>query len=434
MKAMRAMRPFTFAPWAALALAACASEPGAAPSSQDSGALPADDAAAPSPDGGAVETSPDSSIQPTESNDSAAPPSEGPAEDAGPLAKGHAPEGPADSAPTIDSGPPQSPPPAGDAGPTGGCNGSSSSALVGWASVDGMGVASTTGGAGGSMVTVSTLADFNTNAGGTTARIIQVSGTISGSVTVGSNKTIVGLCGAEVHGHIQMTGSVNVIVRNLRVVGYNCTDNTSDCSAGADAITVERMAHHLWFDHDDISDGSDGNLDITHACDFVTVSWTKFHYSGRRTDPAGASGGHQFSNLIGHSDSNASEDTGHLTVTFHHDWWADNVVERMPRVRFGRVHLFNNLYTAVGDDYCIGVGVSANIRDENNVFVGVKNPIDSTSYSNGASILQTSGDLDQMTSGTTQGVGGNAFMPPYTYSLEATSGLQTEVQNGAGPH
>ena len=280
---------------------------------------------------------------------------------------------------------------------------------------------------------VSSLSDLNTNAGGTTARIIEVSGTIAGNVTVGSNKTLVGACGAEIHGHIQMTGSVNVIVRNLTVVGYNCTDNPSDCSGGADAISVERQAHHLLFDHDDISDGSDGNLDITHASDFITISWTKFHYSGRRTDPAGAAGGHQFSNLIGHSDSNASEDTGHLTVTFHHDWWADNVVERMPRVRFGQVHLFDNLYTAAGDDYCIGVGVSANIRDENDVFVGVKNPIDSADYSNGASIIQSTGDLLQMTTGTSQDIGGAAFTPPYAYTLDPASGVEVGRREWSRP-
>jgi pectate lyase len=314
-----------------------------------------------------------------------------------------------------------------------GCSGAAPDPLVGWASVAGLNVTTTTGGAAGPTVQVSTLADLNTNASGSTARVIQIRGTISGNVTVGSNKTLVGMCGAEVHGHIQMTGSVNVILRNLTVVGYNCTDSPSDCSAGADAITVERQAHHLWFDHDDISDGSDGNLDITHACDFVTVSWTKFHYSGRRTDPAGASGGHQFSNLIGHSDSNASEDSGHLTVTFHHDWWADNVVERMPRVRFGRVHLFDNLYTAAGDDYCIGVGVNANIRDENNVFVGVKNPIDSTSFSNSASIIQSSGDLLQTTTGTDTDIGGAAFTPPYAYMLDPASNVEQEVKTGAGP-
>ncbi|HEX3771655.1 MAG TPA: hypothetical protein VHV30_12345 [Polyangiaceae bacterium] len=320
-----------------------------------------------------------------------------------------------------------------DAGGLGGCSGGSTNALVGWGSVSGSSVTTTTGGAGGSMVTVTSLSDLNTNAGGATARVIVVSGKITGNVAIGSNKTILGACGAEIQGHLQMTGSVNVIMRDLTIVGNNCSDSPKDCSSGADAVTVEKDAHHLWFDHLDISDGSDGNLDITHASDFVTISWTKFHYSGRRTDPAGAEGGHQFSNLIGHSDSNASEDTGHLRVTFHHDWWADNVFERMPRVRFGQVHIFDSLYTSAGNSYCIGVGVTADIRDENNVFVGVANPIDSADYSNGASIIQSSGDLFQMSTGTTSDIGGNAFTPPYTYALDPASDVQAEVEGGAGP-
>ena len=420
------MRLWIFAPWVALTLAACASKAGdvtpddAAATDLDSGVQPADGEDAASSGDGATPVGTGAAA------DGAAPPR---SDDAGPVGDNAGPV--SDSSAGPEGSPSQGPPP-GDAGPTGGCHGGSS-ALVGWASVAGMGVTTTTGGAGGTTVTVSTLADLNTNAGGTTARIIQVSGSIAGSVTVGSNKTLVGLCNSEIHGHIQMSGSANVIVRNLRVVGNNCTDNTSDCSAGADAVTVVNAAHHLWFDHDDISDGSDGNLDITRASDFVTVSWTTFHYSGRRTDPAGASGGHQFSNLIGASDSDASEDTGHLSVTFHHDWWADNVVERMPRVRFGKVHLFDNLYTAAGNDYCIGVGAGANIRDENNVFIGVKNPIDTGSYSNSASILQSIGDLDQMTTGTTQGIGGAAFTPSYAYTLDPASGVEAAVKGGAGP-
>ena len=85
-------------------------------------------------------------------------------------------------------------------------------------------------------------------------------------------------------------------------------------------------------------DGSDGNLDINQAADFVTLSWTKFHYSASRVDPAGAAGGHEFSDLIGSSD-NSTGDQGHLRVTWHHDWWGANVHEREPRVRFGEIHL-----------------------------------------------------------------------------------------------
>jgi pectate lyase len=287
---------------------------------------------------------------------------------------------------------------------------------IGWATVSG----GTTGGGNGTPAVVTTMAQFNSAARGTNAVVIHVSGRLSGNAVIGSNKTIWGLCGAEIDGTIDMTGSTNVIMRNLKVVGLNCADSPSDCSSGSDAIHVDSSAKHLWFDHDDISDGSDGTLDITHGSDLITVSWTKFHYSGRRA------GDHQFCSLIGHADTNGAEDSGHLNVTFNHVWWADNIDERMPRVRFGKVHVFNSLYTAVGDSFCIEVGVNCNIRYENNVFQGVNTPV-FTNNGNAASIIQAIGNQ-----GSAVNLGGAAFVPPYPYSLDATSSVAATVMAGAG--
>ena len=46
--------------------------------------------------------------------------------------------------------------------------------------------------------------------------------------------------------------------------------------AGSDAVSVENNSHHIWFDHDSVRDGTDGNLDISNGANFVTVSFTKF--------------------------------------------------------------------------------------------------------------------------------------------------------------
>jgi pectate lyase len=131
--------------------------------------------------------------------------------------------------------------------------------------------------------------------------------------------------------------------------------------------------------------------------------------------------------LIGHDDANGGEDTGHLNVTFHHVWWANNVDQRMPRVRYGKVHVFNSLYTASGDTACIEVGVSCNIRSENNVFQGVSNAVDST-HSNGASVIQSIGNI-----GSTTNINAPAFTPPYTYAAEPASTVAAGVMAGAGP-
>ena len=315
--------------------------------------------------------------------------------------------------------------------------------LVGWAT-NGSG---TTGGGSVTPTPVSTLAALNAAAAGSNQAVIYVSGVLpNGTVTIGSNKTIVGLCGAELHGHVDIVGSSNVIVRNIKIVGYGVGDcsldpsytSTVGCSSGNDAITVER-SNHLWFDHDDISDGTDGNLDITLGSDFVTVSWTKFHYTARTdntgNDSTGAAG-HRYSNLIGGSD-NSSGDVGKLNVTWHHNWWADRVVERQPRIRYGKNHLFNNLWTSSGDNYCVRAGTNAMILLENNAFVGVKTPQEFNSTADqGTSYITATNNLYSGTSGQqATGGGGTPFTSPsYTYTLDANSAVQSAVQAGAGPH
>jgi len=216
-------------------------------------------------------------------------------------------------------------------------------------------------------------------------------------------------------------------------------DSSVGCSSGQDLITVQNDAHHIWFDHCDISDGTDGNLDITNGANYVTVSWTKFHYTPRTDnvgdDSTGASG-HRYSNLVGGSDSKTS-DAGKLNITWHHNWWADNVVERQPRVRFGKNHIFNNLYTSSTSNYCVRAGIEAQILLESNVFSGVKDPHEFNSTSDqGTAYITVKDNVYNNVSGTKDtGGGGTAFTdPPYDYTPDATTSLQTAIQNGAGPH
>ena len=306
--------------------------------------------------------------------------------------------------------------------------------MLGWAFVagsaaTGAAVSTTTGGGNATPVTVTTLAALNSAAGGTAPAVIYVKGVLpAGTVRVGSNKTIAGICGAEIHGHVDMSSSVNVIFRNLKVVGYNCSDSITECKSGLDAITVVTSAHHLWFDHDDISDGSDGNLDITNGSDFVTVSWTKFSYSTKRTDPVTGSTGHRFSNLIGAADGLA-EDAGHLNITWHHNWWADNIAERMPRSRDGKIHVVNNLFTATGNDYCTNSGNLSSLLVENNVYMNVANPLQEDADGN----MLARGNVFQGTTGATTSRG-TGFTPPYQLTPDATAALAATIMSQVGPH
>lgn len=300
--------------------------------------------------------------------------------------------------------------------------------VIGWASVPDLGLEGTTGGLGGELVEVSTLADLVREVEADGPRIVVINGVIGDGtrVSIASNKTVLGAVGAEFHGGLRVDGAANVIVRNLRIVGNNCSDSPDNCSGGSDAFSIGDSAHHVWVDHCDISDGSDGNLDVNDGADYVTISHTKFSYSSRRP------GSHQFSNLVGSGDD-VPTDAGHLRVTYHHNWWADNVQERMPRVRYGAVHVFNNLYTATGNNYCIGLGYYANILSENNTFVGVTDPIQSIKYSNAESVLVSRGDLFLGTNGAREGKAGAGFEPPYAYTLDSAEHIDQSVRKNAGP-
>jgi pectate lyase len=301
------------------------------------------------------------------------------------------------------------------------------STLVGWASVNMMNQNGTTGGGNATPVVVTSTNDFNTQAAGSTARVIHVSGNLSGTFTIGSNKTVIGVCGATLRGAVRISNAVNVILRNIRVIGNNCSDSPSDCSGGADAVAITNNSHHVWVDHLDVSDGSDGNLDTNAGSDFVTISWTKFSYSSMRTDPLAGASGHRFSNLVGSGD-NVPGDVGKLNVTFHHNWWAQNVNQRMPRTRYGDIHVFNNLYTSSGNSYCTNAGIQTNVLVENNVYVGVNNPL--SPDANGDMLAR--GNLFQSTSGTTT-ANGMGFTPPYAYTLDATASLRATIEAQAGP-
>ncbi len=313
-------------------------------------------------------------------------------------------------------------------------------AVQGWASVDSMNQNGTTGGGDLPPQVVTTLTEFKQAVGGSAPAVVYLNAVLEpADIPIGPNKTIVGVCGAEIHGHLGISRVSNVILRNLKIQGYGVGDCTKDpsfdpvvgCSSGADAVSVTSQSHHIWVDHCDISDGTDGNLDINAGSDFITVSWTKFHYSPR-TDNVGDDStgvnGHRFSNLIGSGD-NVPEDVGHLNVTWHHDWWADNVNQRMPRTRRGKIHVVNNLYTPVGDSYCTNSGFETHLLVENNVYAGVKNPL--SPDANGDMLARN--NVFDKTTGTTT-ANGTGFTPPYTLAPEATAGLATAIMTGAGPH
>ena len=100
-------------------------------------------------------------------------------------------------------------------------------------------------------------------------------------------------------------------------------------------------------------------------CDY----WCRFRYL--IAPWAGGSGGasdHRYTNLWGSSDSQGSKDEGHLRTTFANCWWDEGCRERMPRIRFGMVHILNCLYSSSVANYCVGAGYRCNAYVEKCAF------------------------------------------------------------------
>jgi pectate lyase len=208
-------------------------------------------------------------------------------------------------------------------------------------------------------------------------------------IRVGSNTTIVGVGkntvvrGAwfDIRGTSGVAGSrTNIIIRNITFEDtFDCfpqwdpTDGSlGNWNSAYDSISL-RDSDHVWIDHNTFLDKEtidsslpiyfgrlfqvhDGEVDITNASDLVTVSYNRFL-------------DHDKVMLIGSSDS-ATADRNKLRVTLHHNLF-EGVGQRGPRVRFGKVHVYNNYYKPKNFEsyqYSLGVGRESAIYAQNNFF------------------------------------------------------------------
>ena len=200
-------------------------------------------------------------------------------------------------------------------------------------------------------------------------------------INVGSNTTIVGVNGARIDGgSLILTNVGNVIVRGVEFTdaadcfpAWDPTDgDTGNWNSLYDLVSLSG-ATNVWIDHNTFSDGNnhdadqplyfgrpyqvhDGASDIIRGSDLVTVSYNDYY-------------DHDKTMLIGSTDT-PGVDVGKLRVTVHHNRFG-NVVQRAPRVRFGQVDVYNNLYTVTDDEnyvYSLGVGFQSAIHAENNFF------------------------------------------------------------------
>ncbi len=289
-------------------------------------------------------------------------------------------------------------------------------APVGWATQNG----GTTGGGSAAPITVTTLSALQTQASSSGAKVIYVSGTIGTGVgtrvNVAADKTIIGLPGAKLIGGFDVKAK-NIIIRNMKVQGPGAVDVD-----GVDCLTIDGTSTtNIWIDHCEFYDGQDGNLDISNGANYIAVTWCKFYYTA-------ASSNHQFCNLIGNSDSKTSDRTK-LKVTMMYNWWGAGCKERMPRLRFGQVHIVNNYFNCTGNNHCVRAGKEADLLVESNYFDGVRLPIDL--YQNNFTAVTSRNNTFVSTTGNTSG-SGTSFTPPYSLTITPAANIKTIVMAAGG--
>jgi len=201
-------------------------------------------------------------------------------------------------------------------------------------------------------------------------------------VRLPSNTTLIGAApgaGFE-RGMVFLEKVSNIVIRDLRFSDaydlfpeWQPRDNEhGEWNSEYDNLSL-RGATRVWVDHCHFDDGKrpdklepvrlgqrvqhhDGLLDITNESDLVTVSWCRFQ-------------AHDKTMLIGSGDSRVS-DEGKLRVTLHHNHF-HGCKERTPRVRYGRVHVVANLFSADRAEdfgYSLGVGIKSRLYSEFNTW------------------------------------------------------------------
>ena len=208
---------------------------------------------------------------------------------------------------------------------------------------------------------------------------------------------------------LKIVRSSNIIVRNILF------KNAYDDGISVQADDDETTGNHIWIDHCSFTNGHDGALDVTHTASYVTISWNHFY-------------DHDKTCLMGHSNSQTSDTS--MKVTYHHNFF-DGTIQRHPRVRSGKAHVYNNYYLA-NQLYGISSNNEADVLVEGNYFKDLSIPTETSRDSN------PPGDLveryNYYDNCGTPGIRGNAFEASdfYAFTFDTATEIPQMLVNYAG--
>ncbi|WOL13351.1 hypothetical protein Cni_G22121 [Canna indica] len=125
---------------------------------------------------------------------------------------------------------------------------------------------------------------------------------------------------------------------------------------GVDGDAIRLVASSkVWIDHNTLYSCEDGLLDVTRSSTAITVSnnWFKDHDKVM---------------LLGHDDDFSQDKTMRVTVAFNR--FGPNCNQRMPRIRYGYVHVANNWFDG-WREYAVGGSMNPTVRSEANLYVAL---------------------------------------------------------------
>ncbi|WVZ88702.1 hypothetical protein U9M48_035189 [Paspalum notatum var. saurae] len=216
--------------------------------------------------------------------------------------------------------------------------------------------------------------------------VFEVSGTIHlrSYLRVSSYKTIDGrgqrvvLAGKG----LQLKSCHHVIVCNLLFEGGRGHD--------VDGVQIKPGSTNIWIDRCSLADFDDGLIDITRQSTDITVS--RCHFAR-----------HDKTMLIGADPAHVGDRC--IRVTIHHCFF-DGTRQRHPRLRFGKVHLYNN-YTRGWGIYAVCAGVEAQVASQCNVYEAGAGPAKKTTVFK--YMPEKPGDRDEVVAGVVRSEG-DAFL------------------------
>lgn len=299
--------------------------------------------------------------------------------------------------------------------------------------------AGTTGGAGGTSVTVATgdqfLAALESKAD-SVPLTIYVDGTITLDNTsqdelLMKDLSDISVIGVGTNGEcdgigIRMVRCENIIIQNMEI------HHVLKGAGEGDSISIENSGY-VWVDHCELynvydgdeskKDVYDGLLDCKKNSHHLTYSYNYLHDSWKTM-------------LCGFSDS----DNYDRTFTIHHNIF-ENCNSRLPLFRYGHAHIYNNYYHDIYTS-AINTRMGAEVFVENNIFDNVKEPVCSLDskaigYWNlsgnqftGCTAANTSTDTSQSWS---EGMANTStYKPDYAYAAEGTDTLLNTLKSTCG--